>query len=91
MPPKKTITFGKISNNTIGKETVSSSEGGFGTFSKIVAEETNDVEELMGFKGFGNGKSKKVVDIESLVEQSKQFARSLVVKNDDSESEARTE
>ena len=65
------------------------SEGGFGRFGKsttegegsFVPEPTNDVENLMGFKGFGNGKAAKVFNIESLVEQTKQFARTRITAN----------
>nr|CAG4642384.1 EOG090X0364 [Evadne anonyx] len=61
-------------------------KGGFGKFGKsasegggsFIPEPTEEVEELMGFKGFGNGKVSRNFNIESLVEQSKQFARTLI-------------
>ena len=64
------------------------SEGGFGKFGKatskgegsLIAEPTSGVEQLMGCKGFGNGKIPWAFNVESLVEQSKQFARTLATE-----------
>lgn len=89
MPPKKTIAFGKIGSfgqlsiHPPATETLKqkSSNDGFGTFGKtdeFKAESTADVEQAMGFQGFGKSKttnSAKSFDLETLVEQSKQVAR----------------
>lgn len=92
MPPKKAIAFGKIgsfgqlsiSSNT--QPATKSDDGGFGKFGKsdeeFLAEPTTDVEQAMGFQGFGKNKAAPVnhFDIESLVEQSKQVARERNIK-----------
>ena len=89
-------TFGtSLKNLTIdsNEKDGGNSEGGFGKFGKattegegsFIPEPTSDVEQLMGFKGFGNGKVPRAFNIESLVEQSKQFARTLATEKSSAE------
>nr|CAG4641550.1 EOG090X0364 [Eurycercus lamellatus] len=88
MPPKKAIAFGKIGSfgqltistpSTSSKEVDKDDGGGFGKFGKnddeFTSEPTKAVQEVMGFQGFGKGKTAKGFDIETLVEQSKQVAK----------------
>lgn len=87
MPPKKLIAFGKI--GAFGQLTISGEKKeenvtrvGFGKFGKndeeFVPEPTKDVQEVMGFQGFGCSKAAKTFDLDTLVEQSKQVAKERI-------------
>ena len=89
MPPKKGITFGKIGigpiGSSLGQLTIEqakkeSDSAGFGKFGKnssendeVVPESTQEVEEALGFKGFG--KAAKSFDLDALLEESKKVAK----------------
>nr|CAG4640718.1 EOG090X0364 [Eulimnadia texana] len=90
---KKPIAFGKISlavkptdsqNDATETTSENDSAGNFGTFGtlpkvqdepeEITAESTTEVEKAMGFKGFGKTEQ---LDLDALVEQTKQFAKEI--------------